>query len=169
MAQDTFKFFIPWQPRKLSRGSAERIRLFADQDVPSQVVRLLRERHHIAVTTAQSVGMQRQSDEEIFDYCRQRGLVLVSFNVKDYWRMPLERCFGMLLLDLKKDSYRDVDRSFAEFFKHNGVVGRRSYTEGMLKLTTSGYVMKYLYQGRTYQVEAQYRGKRLFADFMAMP
>jgi hypothetical protein len=169
MEPDSFKFFIPWQPKKLARGSAQRLAVFADQNVPDHVVRLLRETYRLAVTTARSVGMQEYSDARVFDYCRTKGLILVSFNVKDFWRMPLDRCFGMFLLDVRKDRLQEVERAFAEFFRHNGLVGRRNYTEGMIRLTTHGYVMKYLYGGQTYQVEAQYRGKRLFADFMAMP
>jgi hypothetical protein len=169
VAQEAFKFFIPWQPRKLAKGSAQRLHLFADHDVPTRVVLLLREVHRVSVMTAHSAGMERHSDRRIFDYCRQHGLILVSFNVKDYWRMPLDRSFGMFLLDVSKDSYRDVERALSEFFRHNGTIGRRNYTQGMLKLTTRGYVMKYLYRGQPYQVEAQYRGERLYADFMAMP
>ncbi len=75
----------------------------------------------------------------------------------------------MFLLDIQKDNYHEVAKALQQFFRHNGRVGRTSYVGGALKLTTSGYVMKYIYKGEVYQVEAQYRGKRLFADFMAMP
>jgi hypothetical protein len=166
-----FKFFIPWQPPRISRGTAGLYRLFADPDVPDCVVRHLREKHRLPVVTAEDAGMRSASDERIFEYCSRNGLILVSFNVKDFWRMPVQRSGGMFLVDVDKAHNRDVRLALDQFFRHNGRVGRYQYTRGAIRLTTQGYVMKYqLYPNpEVHQVEAQYRGNRLFANYMAFP
>jgi hypothetical protein len=166
-----FKFFIPWQPSRISRGSAGVFRLFADQDVPSYVVEHLRKKHRLPVVTSEDARMRSASDKQVFAYCTRKALILVSFNVKDFCRMPLRQSWGMFLIDVDKARSGSVLSALDMFFAHNGRIGRFRYMHSMFRLTTQGYVMKYqLYPNpEVHQVEARYMGKRVFADFMAFP
>ena len=166
-----FKFFIPWQPPRITRGSAGLYRLFADHDVPHYVVHHLREKHRLPVVTAEKAGMRSADDRRIFEHCSRKGLILVSFNVKDFWRMPVQRSGGMFLIDVDKARIKDVQLALDQFLRHNGRIGRYQYTFGAIRLTTKGYVMKYQLHPNpeVHQVQAEYRGNRLFADFMAFP
>jgi hypothetical protein len=131
----------------------------------------LRKKHRLPVVTSEDARMRSASDKQVFAYCTRKALILVSFNVKDFWRVPLRQSWGMFLIDVDKARSGSVLSALDMFFAHNGRIGRFRYIYSMFRLTTQGYVMKYqLYPNpEVHQVEARYMGKRVFADFMAFP
>jgi hypothetical protein len=62
---------------------------YFDESVDHGIVEPLR-RRTLAVTTARSEGRQGAADEEQHEFSTQRGLLLVSHNQRDFWRLHTE-------------------------------------------------------------------------------
>ena len=171
MPERPFQFFIPWQPGRTVRGKAQQLHLFADEDVPKYLIDHLRTKHRLRVDTAADLAMRQTDDLRIANYCLRKGLILVSFNVKDYWRIDPSRSFGMILIDIDKSKEDQVKRAVDAFMRHNGRTGRSSFRGGMLRLNTGGYVTRFSIRhgGKPHIFAVRYSGDRLEADFMAMP
>jgi len=89
------------RPRKL--------RLLADANFPSNLVRVLRKRG-INVRTAQELGIHRLPDEQVLGEAARRELVLITLD-RDFWsddRFPLRSSGRLIFIDARGEGIADA-------------------------------------------------------------
>lgn len=67
-----------------------RIKLYLDEDVLPLLAALIRQRGY-DVVSAHELGHQGLSDEDHLTFATNQGRILVSYNVRDYHRLALQR------------------------------------------------------------------------------
>jgi len=93
------------------------MRVLADHDVPTDVVQALRHQG-LRVQRAYEVGLERASDEALFEYAQKTAQVLLTFDhdFGNIARFPPERSAGIVLVMINGLSKDAIVKRVCQFF-----------------------------------------------------
>lgn len=94
-------------------AEAKKLRLYADVNVPKQMIEDIRE-ESIPIITAVEDGFSSHSDNTIVSRARKLERVLLTFD-NDFWndnKFPLQKIPGIILIDIPSSRISDALKSF---------------------------------------------------------
>jgi len=88
------------------------IRILLDQNIPTLITPWLQEKvgHAAEINSTRSLGMQRMTDEEIFYFCQQQGMVIITYD-EDFQNplvIPNIPGYGVVRLNIYPTGFRQT-------------------------------------------------------------
>lgn len=95
-------------PRKRHKKElhAGRVKFYADENIPKNLIEYLRRRHNVNITSAHEMGFQGRDDTFHFHEARKQKRFLLSCDndFLDHRRFPFGQMEGVVILDIPKES-----------------------------------------------------------------